>query len=324
MAILAAVCHIIGYALPAARPPYPVVIVGMIFAGIGNGCIDAAWNAFVGSLANTNELMGLLHGMYGIGAVISPIVVSAMVTNGIAWQRFFLIMIGLGVVSLVVTGVTFWGEDAEKYNRDHPPAEGEGENGAGRTRQALQSRLTYLVGLFLMLYVGVEVSLGGWIVTFMINERKGEAFASGLVSSGFWIGLTAGRFLLAWPTGRFGVKLMSFIYMVGALIMELLFWLVPQFHVSAVAVAFLGFFLGPLFPSAIVVTARLLPSRLHIVVIGLAAGIGTGTGSTVFPYIVGAIAQRKGVEMMHPLIVALLAVQAGIWLCLPRLRKKED
>ncbi len=34
--------------------------------------------------------------------------------------------------------------------------------------------------------------------------------------------------------------------------LELLFWLVPRFHVSAVAVAFLGFFLGPLFPAAIV------------------------------------------------------------------------
>jgi fucose permease len=34
--------------------------------------------------------------------------------------------------------------------------------------------------------------------------------------------------------------------------LELLFWLVPQLVVSAVAVAFLGFFLGPLFPAAVV------------------------------------------------------------------------
>lgn len=34
--------------------------------------------------------------------------------------------------------------------------------------------------------------------------------------------------------------------------LELFFWLVPQYIVSAIAVAFLGFFLGPLYPAAIV------------------------------------------------------------------------
>ena len=36
--------------------------------------------------------------------------------------------------------------------------------------------------------------------------------------------------------------------------LEILFWLVPKFTVSAVAVSFLGFFLGPLFPAVIVST----------------------------------------------------------------------
>lgn len=105
--------------------------------------------------------------------------------------------------------------------------------------------------------------------------------------------------------------------------LELLFWLVPQFYVSAVAVALQGFFLGPLFPAAIVVAARLLPRHLHVSAIGFSAAFGGG-GAAVFPFAVGAIAQVKGVKVLQPIILALLAVIWGLWLLLPRMSKKKD
>ncbi len=58
--------------------------------------------------------------------------------------------------------------------------------------------------------------------------------------------------------------------------LEILFWLVPQFVVSAVAVAFLGFFLGPLFPAAVVC--------LHHVSIHLSAFLPFTTRTPTFPH----------------------------------------
>ena len=58
----------------------------------------------------------------------------------------------------------------------------------------------------LFLYVGVEVALGGWLVTFMINVRKGSAFASSMTATGFWMGLTSGRIILGFVTPRVGAK----------------------------------------------------------------------------------------------------------------------
>ena len=46
--------------------------------------------------------------------------------------------------------------------------------------------------------------------------------------------------------------LRSQVYFVIAMGLEILFWLVPQFVVSAIAVSLVGFFLGPLFPAAVV------------------------------------------------------------------------
>ncbi|KAJ8606247.1 hypothetical protein MRB53_041119 [Persea americana] len=105
--------------------------------------------------------------------------------------------------------------------------------------------------------------------------------------------------------------------------LELLFWLVPQFYVSAVAVAFQGFFLGPLFPAAVVACTKLLPKHLHVSSIGFAAAFG-GSGGALFPYAVGAIAQAKGVKVLQPIVLALLAVIWLLWLMLPRMNRKRE
>ena len=105
--------------------------------------------------------------------------------------------------------------------------------------------------------------------------------------------------------------------------LELLFWLVPQFYVSALSVGLIGFFIGPLFPAAIVACTKLLPKHLHVSTIGFAAAFG-GSGGAVFPYAIGAIAQAKGVQVLQPIILALLAVIWILWLCLPRIGKKRE
>lgn len=69
------------------------------------------------------------------------------------------------------------------------------------------ARVTWLAALFLLGYVGAEVALGGWIVTFMLRVRHGGEFASGMTATGFWLGITAGRVILGFVTGRIGEKL---------------------------------------------------------------------------------------------------------------------
>jgi fucose permease len=105
--------------------------------------------------------------------------------------------------------------------------------------------------------------------------------------------------------------------------LELIFWLVPQFIVSAVAVSLQGFFLGPLFPAAIVAMSKLLPRHLHVGAIGFSAALG-GSGAAILPFAVGAIAQAKGVEVLQPIILAFLGVIFLLWLGLPKFGKKSE
>lgn len=94
VALVAPGCHLISYVVNCVHPPYPVLVISFIFAGFGNGLEDSAWNAWIGSMANANELLGLLHGVYGAGAVLSPLAVTSIITKANRpWYFFYYIMV---------------------------------------------------------------------------------------------------------------------------------------------------------------------------------------------------------------------------------------
>lgn len=156
----------------------------------------------------------------------------------------------------------------------------------------------------------------------MTKVRSSSSFAAGVTTTGFWAGMTVGRIGLSFVTARLGEFRSVLLYISAALVLQLLFWLVPSLVVSAIAVAFLGMALGPLFGTAIVLAVKLLPRDLHVGAVGFATAFG-GSGGAVFPFVVGAVAQRAGLKSLQPVILALLAVIAAMWLLLPRVGKRD-
>ncbi|OAA73729.1 Major facilitator superfamily transporter [Cordyceps fumosorosea ARSEF 2679] len=329
IAVVAPLCHILTYAVLASHPPYPALIVANAVSGLANGLLDACFCAWVGAMHRGNTIQGFLHACYSLGALFSPLIATSIVVKAdLQWFNFYYVMasfvpfspVGVALIELCGLTFVFWDKTGSVYQAEHR-REDPNATGAG-TREALKSPVTWLCATFLFAYMGVEVGLGGWVVTFMLNVRKASAYASGISVTGFWTGMVLGRAMLGFVTERFGERLCLSIYLAICLGLELLFWLVPQFIVSAVAVAFLGFFLGPMFPGAVMLTAKLLPRRIHVSAIGFAMSLG-GTGSAIFPFIIGAVASKKGLAVFQPIILALGVVIALVWLSFPRLRKRE-
>lgn len=109
-------------------------------------------------------------------------------------------------------------------------------------------------------------------------------------------------------------------YILCSIACGLILWLVPQFYASAVAVSLQGFFLGPLFPGAVVMVTKLLPRHLHVTSIGFASAFG-GSGAAILPFAVGALAQAKGVQVLQPFIIGMSGAIFLAWLGLPRVSK---
>ncbi|KAF5589330.1 o-acetyltransferase CAS1 [Fusarium pseudoanthophilum] len=317
-------CHALTYLILSQHPPYPVLVLAYVLAGLGNGIGLAAWNSYIGNLARSNELLGFMHASYGLGGTVSPLIATSMITQAnLGWYDFYYVLLGMAVLETATLTYSFWPKTAQKY-REAVHTEGTRNEG---TRAALfvkpHARVVWLCAFFLLGYVGAEVALGGWVVQFMLRVRNADPFDAGMTAVGFWLGITVGRLVLGMVIPKIGVKLSLMIFIPITMGLQLIFWLVPQFHVSAVAVSLQGFFLGPMFPCVIVALTKLLPRHLHVSAIGFAAAFG-GSGAAVLPFAVGAIAQAKGVQVLQPIILAILAVLFVIWLGLPKIEKRKD
>lgn len=182
VAVSAPISRLVGYIPLCLHPPFAALPPLMMFAGYGNGIEDSAWNAWIGNMESANELLGFLHGSYGLGATIGPLVATAMVTKAeLPWYTYFYLMIGLTGVELLLASTAFWGATGAVYRATQTEATGGGRT---TTRSVLKSPTVWLVACFLLGYVGAEVSLGGWIVTFMLEVRNAEPFQ--VSSSTLW------------------------------------------------------------------------------------------------------------------------------------------
>ena len=320
-------------------------------------------NAWIGDMANANEVLGFLHAFYGLGAAMSPLLATALITQaGWHWYQFYYLMVGAAAIEVFVLTGAFWKADGQAYRAEHPHTADDVDSGANtptaadsvvsppqqgkargflariklsgnrkrpngsrsKTAEAVKNKVTLLTAVFLLIYVGIEVSIGGWIVTFMLNVRKGSPFASGMVSTGFWLGITVGRLILGFVTGRLfkTEKHAVATYIIISVGLQLMFWFIPNFFVSAVMVSLVGFFMAPLFPAGVVALTKLLPKRLHVAAVGFAAAVGA-SGACILPFAVGAIANVAGVKVLQPIVLGAMVMILAVWLFIPKLPKQR-
>ncbi|KAF9265534.1 MFS general substrate transporter [Marasmius fiardii PR-910] len=320
----------IGYALQSANVPFPVFVIAYTINGVGLSIQDAQANGFVAALKkNAETKMGLLHAVYGVGAFAAPLV-STRFSRLERWHFYFLCSLGFAIINTTLVVLIFRfkvqevcleqiGQPAgeQNQNQDSPT------RNHGTFRQILSHRNVHLMAFFILVYVGVEVTIGGWIVTFVIRERHGGPDA-GYISSGFFGGLALGRVLLLWFNKLVGERNAMFIYAALAIGLELVVWLVPSLISGAVAVSFVGFLLGPMYPITMNYAGCTLPRWILTGAIGWIAGFGQA-GSAVFPFMTGALAGKFGIKSLQPLLVAMMVGMMILWgvLCLTGRRRKE-
>ncbi|KAJ5590209.1 hypothetical protein N7450_004181 [Penicillium hetheringtonii] len=191
----------------------------------------------------------MLHGLYGVGAVVSPLLASLLISKAnCPWFRFYNVMAGFAVIEAIVSISAFWKSGPEEF-QDNDSID---ENQRGGLRRVLTQKpyalVTWCCASYLLIYVGIEVAMGGWTVTYMMKVRDGDPFASGMVATGFWLGLTFGRFVLGFVTSRIGTSFAITTYSSAAFLFTLAFWILPNFYAAAVAIALQGFFPRTAFP----------------------------------------------------------------------------
>ncbi|KAL6719234.1 hypothetical protein ACLMJK_003471 [Lecanora helva] len=325
--ILAQLMIIAAYTMLVCRPPFPVVVVAFFFLGLGIASNLAPNNVFCANLSNSTTALGMMHGSYGIGGTIGPLMATALVTHHRAWSTFYFISLGVVIINSIVAYVSF-----RNYEKDNPaahhlhPTLSNPNPTASRSallKAAFKNITTVLGALFIFCYQGAEVSISGWVISFLISYRHSSPSRVGYVTSGFWAGITIGRFALSPIAHKFGEKRSVFFLVFGSAAFQLLVWLVPNFIGEAVAVSIVGLLLGPVYPCATAVFSRLIPKRLQMSSLAAVSALGS-SGGAVAPFFTGLLAQQVGTWVLHPICIGLYAGMVGCWIGLPKLVKRRE
>jgi MFS family permease len=62
--------QIIGNIVMVCTPPFPVIVVSFLFFGLGEAINLAIGNTYVANLHNATNMLGLIHGSYGVGGTV--------------------------------------------------------------------------------------------------------------------------------------------------------------------------------------------------------------------------------------------------------------
>src|SRR6202042_2483150 len=75
----------LALAVESVAPSLWVFTVGTIVCGSGFGAIDSALNAHAASHFGARDV-NWMHASYGLGAIVGPLLVTALLSDGITWR----------------------------------------------------------------------------------------------------------------------------------------------------------------------------------------------------------------------------------------------
>jgi fucose permease len=187
------------------------------------------------------------------------------------------------------------------------------------TKVMFKYSATWLCAAYFLTYVGTETAIYGWVVSFMLRSLHSTTYESGLAASGYWVGMAVGRLSLGFLTDRLGVRRATVLYFIFAIGIEVLFAMLSSAAISVVLMTALGFVMGPLFPSGVVLLTRSLPAELHVAAVSFVASLGQ-VGGAFLPFAIGAVVQGLGIGVFRFAILAETVLALLVWVAFVQLR----
>jgi fucose permease len=312
----------------ASRPPFPAFVAAQLITGYGTGVLESALNVYLAALPGATALLNRLHAFFGVGALLGP-VLAAWIISATSWSVVWLVLAVACVPLIAGFLLAYPGREPPGGAPDPAgaapgpavPAPGPAvpvpEAPAPAPRRMLTTALrdpgVQLGAVMLALYVGLEISVGNWAFSYLTQTRALPAALAGYTVSGYWLGLTLGRFLISPIAIRAGVTTAAMIYacLAGVTAAATLAWLSPG-ALACLALGLLGFCLGPIFPTTMAITPQLTQARLVPTAIGV-LNAASVIGGSALPWLAGTITQGAGMRVLLPFAITLAIAQFAVW-----------
>jgi fucose permease len=271
--------------------PFALFFVG---AGIGIGL--TAGNIIAGTAipALRGRLLATVNVAWGIGAISCPLLLHAF--GSINARPFLLVTSAVLIASALFSIVMPPSISAAPRTATTQPSD---------RRLPLPLPLLFFFTASMLLYIGIENSLGGWLPSYIV--RIDPVIQASTVTLYFWTAELIGRLLIAVIVTRFGEAILYRICLTLLLITTILFFtLISPSSGSLLTLTFLSAIsLAPLYP--LMVSLLLAHTGTHPQ-LGLLFSM-TSLGGAALPWLTGVISTRFH-HLRAGLIVPAIAVMA--------------
>ena len=279
--------------------------------GLGAGSIDAALNNYV-ALHYKASHMSFLHCCWGVGATISPLIMSYYLQQSGNWRGGYhtVSLIQFALAALLLVTLPLWNKVPHAVSQEAVEEARQIDN-----RTAIRKKGAILAVLSFVFYCAGETTTGLWATTYFVSVRGIEPSVAASWGALFFFGIMGGRFV----TGLLAMKVREktlvntgiIIAAFGALVLALpLPGMLPL-----VGLLLYGIGCAPVFPNLIHITPKRFGVAYSQAIIGLQMAAAY-IGSTLAPPVVGWIGQKFGFGgLPYYQIACLAALYAAIAIC---------
>jgi len=181
--------------LISIAPPFGILLAGFALTGVFGATIDTLNNSLIADLmpAKISLGMSLLHGIFGLGGLCSPIIIESLAWN-LGWKQVYVILSAVFILDLAIYSLY----TKLQWNHLVTLTPNKKQAGFGLTDmvQFFRKKQHVLLWLAMFFYGGNQSTLAVWIKRYVethINEPAWGAY----VLSAMWIGITISRLVIS-------------------------------------------------------------------------------------------------------------------------------
>jgi fucose permease len=271
---------------------YASLIVFSLLWCVGYGLFSVGFSSICSDTnGNQGNAMNFLHVYYGIGAILAPVMATLCIHFFGNWRPAYIVPCALSLaVCILLTWLQV--EDKRSARTQKRPA-------------PIKSLFLWVSGIYAFIYVGIEVTMQGWLPTFWVETAPRGLVPATLITTFFWVSITAGRFMAGRIADRIGLqRYLSIVSTTTAGIA--LLWVWVRWEPAAYLIIFvIGLLIGGIYPTVMVSTNVRFPGLTGVITSFISTV--SGFAGFVLQPAVGGIADTYGIVLL-PLIVGALAV----------------
>jgi fucose permease len=295
----------------------PALIWLLLFAiplGLGAGSVDAALNNYVATHYKAHH-MSWLHCFWGIGATMGPIIMSQFIAVQNSWRGgyFTVSMIQLALAALLFFTLPLWNRMANEFHKSPMDIKVDQESAAVSSNKPVgKTNYLNIKGVKLSLvsflfYSGVEITMGLWGSSFLINVKELSASSAAQWVSLYYGGITIGRLITGFVTLKISNRLLIRIGQTIALAGVLLLLLPLPNIFSLIGFIMIGLGCAPIFPCMLHETPARFGKENSQAIMGYQMALAY-TGSTFLPPILGVIAARTTIGLLPFFVLSYIII----------------